>query len=197
MHALIAQARRFWGAMLAIAAVCGILSAVACGCSLFQQGPNGPQISARSIARGSVETLETVWIMSAKGCLTVAEIRDDDAIRQKCEKVLMPVRDGLVAAAAAIDAWGAAEQKEMPCLLRDVAASFDAVSSLLKDLGVDVPEELPQGLELAQALIPQCTDDGGVTVPAAAKTSAADQPAADEHAAEVVIDAVTGDGGGE
>jgi hypothetical protein len=158
-----------WTATAIAASVLAIGVAGSSGCSSSATTPANPTVSVQTIARGAVETLEAAWLLGAKGCLTVAITQQSDTIRQQCEDVFGPARDGILAVAGMVDAWTAADQANIPCALQDLVTAFRSVPTLLTKVGVTVPAEVAQGIELAAAIIPQCvTPDAGPPAPSPA-----------------------------
>jgi hypothetical protein len=147
--------------VLIIAAAC-VASATACGCS----PASSPTVSERAIARGAVSTLEAAWVVGAETCRSIAVSKNDSVLAIKCENIFLPVLDSIKISGVAIDAWTQNDAKNMPCLLADIVHGFFGIETLLVDLKVTVPPAVAQGLELAQALAPQCVrQDAAVVAP--------------------------------
>lgn len=93
-------------AVLVLVAVCACVPA---------SSASGPD--ARGVARGAVVALADAWNVAADVCLAAQP-------KETCAKVLLPARDALLAAASAVDVWDDAAQKNLPCLIFDVAEAL-------------------------------------------------------------------------
>jgi hypothetical protein len=91
-----------------------------------------------------------------RGCRSVAQSKNDPALAQKCADLAKPAESALVVAAAGVDAWSDADQKNVPCALADAVSALPSISALATSLGVPIPPVAAQGLEMAEALLPQC-----------------------------------------
>jgi len=146
--------RLFAGAAV-ICGLAGLLSGTACGC----QPAQSPQANARTIARDSVDGFEAVWKLAHDTCESVATVdasHPNQVLWAKCSKVLLPARNGMLAAAAAVDAWTDADQQNIGCLVGDLIVSFTSVEELFVELGVVVPSQFGQAVSLAASLAPMC-----------------------------------------
>lgn len=144
--------------------VLGLLCGTACACGGSHPSPAPQTVSARAIARGSVETFETVWLLSERACKQIAQVRDDTVFWQKCGKVLLPADSALLATSAMVDGWTDADQKNIPCALQDLVVAFENIQELLQEVKSPPPVELAQAFELARSLVPMCVrPDAGVS----------------------------------
>ena len=142
----------------AIAGCLAIVMAAFVGCS---SAPATPQLDPRALARGTVETLETVWVDSAKACMAVANGTQSQETADSCKQYLQPSREALLAAADAVDSWTAADQKNFPCLIASAVDGINNVKSLVVLAGPP-PQVVADGLQLANMFVPQCKPaDGG------------------------------------
>jgi hypothetical protein len=136
------------GAMLCLALV---------GCASASPPPGAPgsAVDPRALARASVSLLEDAWVASAKGCLAAAEADQDDTIRAKCESVLTPARNMLLAASDGVDVWTDADQRNFPCLITSAAAGIGQVTTVVP--GLHLPQLVSDGLSLAQSYAGRCS----------------------------------------
>lgn len=137
-------------------ALVGALALVLCGCG----GANSPGANTRAMARGTVETLKTVWVDMAKACLSTS----DQPTIKSCAVVLDPARGALIAAGDAVNTWDAAALSNFPCLLQTVVADVNDVAGILtqaRALDSATAQELADAVALADAFLPQCSSDAG------------------------------------
>lgn len=143
---------------LIAAAALLLAGAVAFDCSCTPA--KSPDTQARAIARGTVETLETVWDTAATACMAVANAKEDQAIANSCKEYLAPARTAIVAAADAVDVWDDAAQGNFPCL---IASAIDGVNQGLgvaEQVGFKPPQVVLDGRVLANQYVPLCQDGG-------------------------------------
>lgn len=141
--------------ILAILAVLAVTVAVDVSCT--------PAVSPnpQALARGTVETLETVWNVSANACVQVAVVNQDENTLKTCQNVLDPARASIIAAAAAVDGWTDADQKNYPCLVADAVAALKAIQPVVAKNG-PTPQVIADGFNLAAPYVAQCVrPDGG------------------------------------
>lgn len=122
-------------------------------------GPASTSVTVQAMARGAVETAETVWLDAAQGCVDAAQAGGGQALLDKCQAVLIPARDSLVAAAGALDGWQDGERGNVACAVQDALMSVDAVVPML---GLSASEKslITDAKALANAL-GTCARDGG------------------------------------
>ncbi|MDE2107245.1 MAG: hypothetical protein KGL39_59155, partial [Patescibacteria group bacterium] len=101
-------------------------------------GASSPQIDPRALARATVETAESAWLATAKACVADAVSTDSQATLQKCEAMLDPARETLVAAAYSVDTWTAADQKNFPCMIGSAMKAIQASVMFLQSEQVAV-----------------------------------------------------------
>ena len=98
---------------------------------------------------------------AAKMCMAVAEAEQSQPIANDCKSYLSPAREAIVAAADAVDTWGAASQANFPCL---IAAAIDGINNGLgvaTQAGLTLPQVIKDGQVLASLYTPSCAKDGG------------------------------------
>jgi hypothetical protein len=59
-------------------------------------------------------------------------------------------------AAAAVDTWDDAAQKNFPCLIADVMTDIAAMSQTLQTAKVTIPQLVIDAIDLAKTFAPQC-----------------------------------------
>lgn len=138
--------------------------ALACLLAVFTsdcKSASSPSVDPRALARGTVETLETVWNVSANACVDVAVAEESKTTLQTCQKVLDPARTAIVAAADMVDTWTDADQKNFPCAIADAMAGLTQIQATIASQG-PLPQVVADGFSLAKMYTPQCVrPDGG------------------------------------
>lgn len=140
--------------------VASMLTGAAVGCaSSSAPAKSVSTASTQALARGALETVEHVWMDAAQGCVDAAAAGGGDTLLKKCESVMVPARDSLVAAATSLDAWTDASKGEVACFLSDAMASVVQVSTLL---GPTAKEQalINDAIELAKDMGCQRPDGG-------------------------------------
>lgn len=138
----------------------GSVASVA-ACSLFGSGSgaNAPglppdassaQVSADEVLQG----LTAAWNAAVPVCLDAEKAGAFKA--GSCASILLPTRDGLMAAGAAIDAWTATSSGNFPCAVADVVKGLVNVETLMIDAKVTVPSEIQSALSIAQGVAAFC-----------------------------------------
>lgn len=134
-----------------------LLALFACGCGAASPSANSPpQVSARAFARSTVETLQTVWLVTSKACVDVATAEQDSNAAADCAKYLDPAKLALLTATNAVDAWTDEVAANFPCLVADVLQGLQNAKGLVAAAGVGLPQVVLDGLEIAQAYSPMC-----------------------------------------
>lgn len=135
--------------LVALVALCLGLA----GCS--GGGATQPTVDPRAVARGTVETLESAWMVTAKSCMAVAGATDNQTTADDCKTYLVPARDAIVAAANAVDAWTAADQGNFPCLIKSAVDGLQNAKAIATLAG-PLPQLVNDGFALANMYTPQC-----------------------------------------
>lgn len=148
---------RFLAALLVL-----LVGVAACDACTPAASPNqAADTQARALARGTVETLETVWMTAAKMCMAVAESEQSQQIADDCKNYLTPARESIVASADAVDVWDAAAQSNFPCLIAAAIDGVDQGLAVATQAGLTLPQVVKDGQVLANLYAPKCVKDGG------------------------------------
>lgn len=143
-----------------------VLSFMVAACSLFGAGAgaNAPGLppdasSAQVTADEVLQGLTAAWNAAVPVCL---DAEDAGAVKTgSCAAALLPARDALLAAGAAIDAWTATSSGSFPCAVADVVSGLVSVENLMLAAKVSIPPAIQTGLSLAQGISAFCPPDGG------------------------------------
>lgn len=128
------------------------------------QGASSPTPSARLIARGTVETLESAWLAAAQVCVNVAQSEDGGAVGttlNDCEQVLTPARDAIILGGQLVDTWSTADQTQFNCLMGQVVQELTEAQALVVSIAGPLPQPFSDALQLASSFTPLCTADAG------------------------------------
>jgi hypothetical protein len=117
------------------------LSLASMVCAVFFACAGSPANTAtqpdpQAIARNTVLLLKDAWIATEQTCVATAKAQKNDAIRANCQKVLDPALMSLGVAANSVDAWGAADQKNVPCLVNSVANALLGIETLVPQVAL-------------------------------------------------------------
>lgn len=127
------------------------------GCS-----PANSPAQVRADARAVVSLAQDAWIATGQVCVNLAVANSDQGLLDKCKSILLPARDSLIAAEAALDAWSAADQGNIACLVSKAVAGIAAGEQAVKDAGGQLPQLVDDAIQAAVALAAQCqVMDGG------------------------------------
>lgn len=134
-----------------------IALALCTACGSATPSANGPpQVSARAFARSTVETLQTVWLVTSKACVDVASAQQDKNAVADCAKYLDPAKLALIAATNGVDIWSDEVAANFPCLVSDVLLGLENAKELINEAGLGLPQVVLDGLEIATAWAPRC-----------------------------------------
>jgi hypothetical protein len=120
-------------------------------------------VDPRAVSTAFVHTAVDVWLATAEICTAQVDQNEDEALREKCAAVLLPLHDSIATAADAVDGWTAADQQNWPCL---AAAVLDGLEQLKKMVAsqsspdAGTPYLIDSVINLG-TLFPGCVVDGG------------------------------------
>lgn len=159
-----ALVRLFTGRAVAAAApALLVLTLVGCGASSTPAASAAN--AARANARGAVETATSAWVLAAQTCHDVAVATQDQALLDTCKATLVPAKDDLVSAAAAVDAWGpdaGTSPEQVACLVASAMSGVSKTSSALASASAQLAPVVADAVQLI-ALLPgagSCAKDG-------------------------------------
>jgi hypothetical protein len=146
---------------LSLASVIGVVFAACAGSPANTATQPDPQ----AVARSTVLLLKDAWIATEQTCVATAKAQRNDAIRSNCQKVLDPALLSLEVAANSVDAWGAADQKNVPCLVNSVASALLGLETLVPQ--VTLPTLVNNAISVARSFAGSSCEilrptDGGV-----------------------------------
>lgn len=187
-------------AFIGLAVMAGVLSGAACGCSSNPGPTPSPNFSltAQQVARATVLSAESAWEESETVCKSLAQMKMDDSIRQKCSAVLDPIVPMIVTAARLSDAWQDANEGQMACLAGDILAAWPKIQAIITGAGGTVPPVVNDAIQFASMMAPKCTRpaaDAGTASNVDTLQSghaAADQSTSSITSADAVITAIGG-----
>ena len=108
--------------------------------------------SPTAAPRAAVEVAKDAWVLTATACQDAAEAANDDSIRTKCGAVMLPARDLILVASAAVDTtWS-------PKAACDLAQGVTLVVQAANGLPVTYSAEIGTVLSDAKVLVNKVLD---------------------------------------